>query len=110
MDKKIVRDVLERIVEIDGEADVLLQEADGYHATAEINVKRKLHAYELETMKDVRVNIKQEFRDANARASAESEALIDKTDKYINEVEQYFAAHKQTLVDSLFNDIFGDEQ
>ncbi len=110
MDKQIVKDVLERLVEIDGEADALLKESEGYQAAAEMSIKRKLHAFELETMKDVRVGIKQEFRDANERASAESEALIDKTDNYINQVEQYYSEHKQALVDALFDDIFGDEK
>ncbi len=109
MDKQIVKDVLERIVEIDAEADTLLKEADGYQAASEISIKRKLHAYELETMKAVRVSIKQQFSEANARAKAESEALIEKTDTYIKQVEQYYKEHKQTVVDTLFDDIFGDK-
>ncbi len=109
MEKQVVKEVLERLVEIDTEADALAKEAEGYQAEAEMSVKQKLHAYELETMKAVRVNIKQEFRDANARATAESEALIDKTERYINQVEQYYSDHKQVLVDDLFNAIFGDK-
>ncbi len=60
-------------------------------------------------MKAVRVDIKQQFNEANARAKVESEALIEKTDNYIKQVEQYYKEHKQTVVDGLFEDIFGDK-
>ncbi len=108
MDKQLVKEVLEKLVEIDQTADQLLAERQAYQAEVDAEVKQKMHSMELDVMKAARARVKSEFSEANAKSDSETKNLTEQTAQHIAAVNNYYKEHKTALVDQLFDDIFGE--
>ncbi len=109
MDKQLVKDVLERVLEIEQQAESLAAEGDGYRRAAEREIKRQSHLMEIDTMKRARARVKRDFGAASDQADAQTAALTEKTARYIDAMTGHFKARKAALVDDLFAEIFGEE-
>ncbi len=108
MDKQLVKKVLERLVEIDRQAEQLQAEGTAYQAAVEADVKRQSHDMEIDFMKAARARVKSEFSAANDRVDAEIKALGEQTEAHIAAAKSHYQAHKTSLVDDLFDAIFGE--
>ncbi len=108
MENQLIENVLQRLVEIDAEADRLEGEGRAYRDAVQVTIKRRVHAYEIDVMKDVRTRVKTHFQSEVERANADAEALTARTAQSIADFKRFFAEHKDDVVDGLFTDIFGE--
>ncbi len=107
MENQLIKNVLERLVEIDARADQLEAEGKAYQDAVHVNIKRRVHAFEIDLMKDVRTRVKTNFQSEIEKANGESDALTARTAQNIENFNRFFEEHKDSVVDMLFNDIFG---
>ncbi len=109
MENQLIKDVLERLVDIDARADQLEAEGKAYREAADVNIKRRVHAFEIELMKDVRTRVKTNFQSEIEKANGQRDAMTARAAKNIVDFNRFFAEHKDSVVEKLFDDIFGEE-
>ncbi len=107
MEKDIIKNVFEKVMKIDAEAEAHIQEANDKLAESDVRIKRRYRSLELEIMKEARVKVKDEFTEKLAIAEQKEADINKKTADYVKRVHDFYESEKDKLVDSLFNDIFG---
>lgn len=106
MENDIVKQVFERIVAIDEEANAKLNAAKEAVSQREQVLKQEFRKLELETMKEVRTRVKSEFTTRIADAQNVEQSILEQSQNFTDRVHIFFDNHKEAVVSTLFDDIF----
>ncbi len=106
MEKKIIKEVLTKIVEIDKEAEFLRKQNDNYLTNKQSELRKRMHQEEIDAMSAARAKVKADSSKKVEEVNQQKLDIEEASAAKLKLVDEYFQRYKQELIEQLFNEIF----